>query len=60
MSSFPVSDDTFATPICAGGAVIKYGSLAIDLPFQPNAAAALAIVLGPPAVYAVWLLVRPK
>ena len=41
-----------------GGATIKYGSLLIDLPFQPNAAAAWTIVLMPPVVWAAQALVR--
>ena len=41
-----------------GGAVVKYGSLLIDLPFQPNAAAACAIVLLPPAAWAAHALAR--
>lgn len=41
-----------------GGATIKYGSLLIDLPFQPNAAAAWAIVLMPPVVWAAQALAR--
>ena len=40
----------------AGGALIKYGSLAADLPFEASAPAALALVLGPPLVYSAYLL----
>lgn len=36
----------------AGGAAVKYGSLLVDFPFEPTAAAALAFVLGPPIVWA--------
>ena len=43
-----------------GGCTIKYGSLLIDLPFQPNAAAAWAIVLLPPVVWAAQALARPS
>lgn len=42
----------------AGAALIKYGSLAIELPFQPNAAVALALVLGTPAAYSLYLLTK--
>ena len=40
------------------GGVIKYGSLLVDFPFQPNAAAALLFVLAPPAIWAVRALTR--
>lgn len=36
----------------AGGAVIKWGSLLMDLPFSANPVVAVAIVLGTPAVWA--------
>lgn len=42
--------------LLAGAAVIKYGSLAISLPFEPNAAVALAVVLGTPAAFSLYLL----
>jgi hypothetical protein len=38
--------------------LVKYGSLAIELPFQPNAAVALALVLGTPAAYSLYLLTK--
>jgi hypothetical protein len=38
------------------GAVIKYGSLLVDLPFTPNAAAGTALVFAPPIAWAAWAL----
>jgi hypothetical protein len=35
--------------LAEGGAASKYGTLLIDVPFQPSAALALAVVLGVPA-----------
>lgn len=42
----------------AAGAAIKYGSLLVDLPHQPNAAIAVGCVLMPPIIYAAALLAR--
>lgn len=42
-----------------GGATIKWGSLLVDAPFHPNAAAALAIVALPPALWAAQALAKP-
>lgn len=42
-----------------GAAVIKYGSLLIALPHEPNLAVALGAALGTPLVYGAWLLTRP-
>lgn len=39
-----------------GGAAIKYGSLLLDLPFEPNSAIAVTAVVLPPAVYSLILL----
>lgn len=47
-----------APPAAAGAAIIKYGSLAISLPFEPNAAVAAGIVLGTPALYSLYLLTQ--
>jgi hypothetical protein len=44
--------------IHAGALAIKYGSLLLDLPFEPNAAVALAVVLGTPAAYSLCLLTQ--
>ncbi|GLI64687.1 hypothetical protein VaNZ11_008041 [Volvox africanus] len=46
----------------AGAAAIKYGSLILDIPFQPNALLAMLLVLGPPAAYALllWMNSPPK
>jgi hypothetical protein len=42
----------------AGGAVIKYGSLLISLPFEPSPLVALGVVLGTPALYSLYLLTQ--
>lgn len=42
----------------AGGFVVKYGSLVIDLPFSPDAVAAVTMVLSPPIAYSIYLLRR--
>lgn len=42
----------------AGAAAIKYGSLVFELPFQPNPAVALTLVLGTPAAYSLFLLTK--
>jgi hypothetical protein len=44
--------------VFSGGAVIKYGSLAASLPFEPDAVKALAIVTLPPTLYGTWLLLK--
>lgn len=40
------------------GAAIKYGSLLVALPHEPNAAVALAVIVGTPAAYAAALALR--
>lgn len=35
--------------------VVKYGSLLIDTPFQPSAATALLLILGPTVVFSALL-----
>lgn len=40
------------------GAVIKYGSLYLDAPFEPNPALAITMVAMPPLMYAGYLLWR--
>jgi hypothetical protein len=42
----------------AGAAAIKYGSLLVALPHEPNLAVALAAAVGTPLAYAAWLLAR--
>ena len=42
----------------AGGAVIKYGSLLSDIPFEPSPTLAVSLVLGTPVLYALYLLSR--
>lgn len=42
----------------AGAALIKYGSLAFELPFHPSVAVALTLVLGTPAAYSLFLLTK--
>jgi hypothetical protein len=44
--------------VLAGAAAIKYGSLVFELPFQPNPAVALTLVLGTPAAYSLFLLTK--
>jgi hypothetical protein len=44
----------------AGGAVVKYGSLLVSLPHEPNAALALTLVVGTPILYAAALLLRSR
>lgn len=44
----------------AGAALIKYGSLLISLPFEPDAIVALAVVLGTPALYSLYLLTQKQ
>lgn len=44
--------------VLAGAAAIKYGSLVFELPFHPNAAVALTLVLGTPAAYSLFLLTK--
>jgi hypothetical protein len=44
------------TPLPPGGALIKYGSLLLDVPFQPNPVLAVAVVLGVPGAFAVKIL----
>eukprot|EP00798_Chlamydomonas_sp_ICE-L_P017154 gene17154-23464_t len=41
-----------------GAAIIKWGSLLIDLPFQPSLASAVTLVLGVPFVLAIYLKTR--
>jgi hypothetical protein len=42
----------------AGAAAIKYGSLLVALPHEPNLAVALALAVGTPVAYGAWLLAR--
>lgn len=42
----------------SGAATIKYGSLAMSLPFEASDAVAAGIVLGTPAAYGAYLLVQ--
>eukprot|EP00889_Picochlorum_renovo_P000421 jgi/Picre1/27451/NNA_000418.t1 len=42
-----------------GGAVIKYGSLIISLPFHPDGFIAVSIIAFPPACFAAWMLTQP-
>lgn len=44
--------------LTTGAAAIKYGSLVFELPFHPNAVVALALVLGTPAAYSLFLLTK--
>ena len=44
----------------AGAAAVKYGSLLLDAPFQPNLALALSIVASPVAAYSVFLLLKSR
>lgn len=37
-----------------GGALVKYGSLYSDLPFNPSPVAAVLIVLSPPVGFCIW------
>jgi len=37
-----------------GGALIKYGSLYSDLPFNPNPVAAVLLVVSPPVGFCIW------
>jgi Flp pilus assembly protein protease CpaA len=43
-----------------GAAAVKYGSLVIDTPFQPNAAVAFTLITAPCLVYAVIMLAWSK
>jgi hypothetical protein len=40
----------------AGAATVKYGSLLIDIPFEPNLPLALALIVTPCAVYSATLI----
>lgn len=40
------------------GAIVKYGSLVIDVPFEPSPGLALGIVMTPPSMFAIWMLSR--
>ena len=51
---------TTHTPRFAGGVVIKYGSLLLDAPFQPDPSLALGIVFGVPALFASWMQSRSR
>lgn len=55
---FRTSCHTLCCQCRAGGAAIKYGSLLWSLPFQPDSAVALAVVLGTPAAYSLYLLTQ--
>lgn len=54
---FSIPSQSCCLPV-AGAALIKYGSLAFELPFQPNPAVALFLVLGTPAAYSLFLLTK--
>lgn len=58
------SDAVFLAKMAGGsfalGACIKYGSLLVDVPFQPTATAALFLVLSPPIVWAALRLAKPE
>lgn len=41
-----------------GAAAVKYGSLVFPVAFHPDAALALALVIGPPVIYAALLVLR--
>lgn len=63
-SSITDSDAVFllklaATSFALGGA-IKYGSLLVALPFEPNAAAAVAIVLAPATIWSARKLAQSQ
>ncbi|KAL4458235.1 hypothetical protein ABPG75_013100 [Micractinium tetrahymenae] len=63
-SSITDSDAAFLLKLAAvsfalGGA-IKYGSLLIALPFEPNAGAALLFVLGPPLIWSAIKLAQSQ
>ena len=45
---------------CAGAAIIKYGSLVLDAPFQPDAGLGLTLVIGPCLVYSIALLFKSR
>lgn len=47
-------------PADTGAAVIKYGSLLTDIPFDANAALALLMVAAPPVAYAALLARRSQ
>lgn len=44
----------------AGAAVVKYGSLFLDAPFQPDAGLGLTLVLGPCLIYSIALLYKSR
>ncbi|KAG2433883.1 hypothetical protein HXX76_008236 [Chlamydomonas incerta] len=58
------SDVVFVAKLAAvsfgGAALIKYGSLVLDVPFEPNGALAMTLVLGPPIAYAALMFTQPK
>jgi hypothetical protein len=58
------SDAAFLARMATGsfalGAGIKYGSLLVDLPFEPTATAALFFVLSPPMVWAAIRLAKQE
>ncbi len=63
-SSITDSDAVFllnlaATSFALGGA-IKYGSLLVALPFEPNATAAVAIVLAPATIWSARKLAQSQ
>ncbi|KAK9841496.1 hypothetical protein WJX74_006760 [Apatococcus lobatus] len=43
-----------------GAAVVKYGSLLLDAPFQPDAGLGLTLVLGPCLIYSIALLYKSR
>ncbi|KAG2446485.1 hypothetical protein HYH02_008476 [Chlamydomonas schloesseri] len=58
------SDVVFVAKLAAvsfgGAALIKYGSLVLDVPFEPNGLLAMTLVLGPPIAYAALMYTQPK
>ena len=46
--------------LCAGSALVKYGSLFLDAPFQPSVTLALGIIAAPCVVFAVFLAAASK
>ena len=47
-------------PFSAGAAVVKYGSLLLDAPFQPDAGLGLTLVIGPCLIYSIALLYKSR
>jgi hypothetical protein len=49
-----------ATLLRTGAAAVKYGSLLLDAPFQPNLPLALAIITSPILAYSAFLLLKSR